>query len=338
MLFKSLVFSVTLFLNTHALAAKPTLPGMRYLTDDIVWMDPGSLKVRTPAIFDSRFTDDDCRDRISKVVCLVDDNSTGLAYGRECLADSAKYVPVFETLYDEFPPLLQKMFCSVSKIFIEKNLDSTAYAVPNTYAIGIRQSLLDEKLSLGAWATWKEQLPFGGSLTSYAVKEDLPSFTVESQEVKNDFLWDVVAHEFGHLFDFANQLNSGFSNVKEGSWGALSWTSFSTPKQGNDYFHRADICFYNCTGALSRDLIPQIYDELFTKTNFLNTYTGRNPYEDWADTFGFYLLFKYHKTRVVLTTNQGKTYDLSKELASARLKEKVEFVENFLNRSDILYP
>ncbi len=318
-------------------SAAPQGKGMHYLSDDVVWMETGEA-TREAKPFGERFSDEDCRAKIKSLVCLVDNTESGLAFQRKCLPDSPKYVPAFEAIYDIYPPVLQKMFCSVSKIFVEKQLDSTAYASPNSYAIGIRQSLVEGNFGLGRWATWKEQLPFGGSLTSYSVKTDLPSFSAISPGLPNDFLYDVIAHEFGHLFDFANHINSRTGAPKAGSWTALSWDDFSTPKHGNDYSHREDICFYDCTSALKKEVVPELYQELFSKTNFLNTYTSRNPYEDFADTFGFYVLFKYQKTEYVLNTNQGEKYDFRKELDSGRMKEKVTFIEDFLSRSDILYP
>ena len=74
------------------------------------------------------------------------------------------------------------MFCSLKHIYIEKKFYGTAYAF-GTYdqdkkmdgaELGIRQSVLDQNLKLTNWASWKEQLSFGGVTDSYTVTPYLP--------------------------------------------------------------------------------------------------------------------------------------------------------------------
>ncbi|MFN8369487.1 MAG: hypothetical protein U0T83_02555 [Bacteriovoracaceae bacterium] len=56
--------------------------------------------------------------------------------------------------YDYYPKALQKMFCSIDRIYIEKELRSIAYAGSGSdregnitgSVIGIRKSAIDEKL------------------------------------------------------------------------------------------------------------------------------------------------------------------------------------------------
>lgn len=320
-----------------ALASQAAVAGVEkswQMDGDIVEMTGPWARPEGRAQSDEAVDETDCRAQIPKVVCHVEGNQ-GSNFDRPCLTDSDKYFPAFERLYDRFPAPLQKMFCHMEKIFVEKDLDSTAYAMRGSAVIGIRASIIDEKLSLTDWSTWKEQLSFGGSLTSYKTRDDLPTYEGEQTEGEDNFLYSVIAHEFGHLLDFANNVN-GFS-VRPGSWTALSWQSISTPKKGNDYLHRSGMCFYSCSRALPRTAVPELYESLH-KTNFLNTYTARNAYEDFADTFSFYLLFKNVRQTYVLNTKQGKTYDAREVLDSEALAPKKAWVERFFEKPDLKYP
>lgn len=297
-----------------------------YLSDDIVVLD------RQP-VFRS-FTDaEDCRPLIKESVCVVEPGGGE----RECLPESADYVALFERIHDRLPAVLQKVFCSVERIYIEKELKSTAYASPFSAAIGMRKSLLDEKLTFAHWATWKEQLSFGGKLNSYKTDETLPTFV--STGTHEDFVMNVVIHEFGHLLDYANDLNvSAGSAFKAGTWGALSWKALSLPLPQFDYPDRSKICFYDCDGSvLAKGAVKKIYEDLYSQSNFLNTYTSRNAREDFADTFAFYYTFLLSDISYELDTRAGTKYDFRAELASARMKAKRDYVKAFVTGT-ILYP
>jgi len=157
----------------------------------------------------------DCRAHIESVMCLVDppeNKSEEPGSDRPCLPGGQAYAKYFEALYDNYPSALQKMFCSLRHIYIEKDFFGTAYAGlvkdeagrPIGAKMGIRKSVLDENLNLGLWASWKEQLSFGGVTDSYTLTPNLPSIQTASDGNLNDFLYFVVAHEFGHIFDFIN--------------------------------------------------------------------------------------------------------------------------------------
>lgn len=306
---------------------------LQYVTDDLVVIDgETTLKPASSA----SMADEDCRAKIKDLVCVVSGSTGG---NRPCAPESADYVGYFEKIHDRLPEMLQKMFCRVQHIYLEKNIPSTAYASPWSNAIGIRKSLLDEKLTFAHWATWKEQLTFGGKLDSYAVDETLPTFV--SNGTNEDFVMNVVIHEFGHLFDFANDLNeqegAGF---KTGSWGALGWKNNASPLANFDFSDRKAICFYDCGGeTLAKAKVAGIYNDVYTKTNFLNTYTSRNPREDFADTFAFYFTYELiPDLSYVLETRQGKSYDFKAELNSDRMAKKVDYIKSFVDRADLLYP
>ena len=159
---------------------------------------------------------EDCRANIAKVICLV--NPTGEQEKipeRRCLPSGEAYVNHFESLFDNYPPGLQRMFCSLKHIYIENEFFGTAYAGLITgpdgkkqgAMIGIRRAVLDERLDFTTWASWKEQLSFGGISGNYRAVPDLPVVHAKTYSRTNDFLYFVISHEFGHLFDFANDLN-----------------------------------------------------------------------------------------------------------------------------------
>lgn len=300
-----------------------------------------------------------CRAQIKKAVCLVDELKDGeKPQSRPCLEGSLAYAAPFEALHDHYPPTLQKMFCSLKRIYIEKKFEGTAFADaftdaqgrPVGAAIGIRKSVLDENLRLPAWASWKEQLSFGGATDSYQVSPSLPLIQTRSRSRVNDFLYFVIAHEIGHIFDFANQLNKvkncapGEGNpereceMHEDSWGALSWLTNQRPKPANDFPLRGSLCFYWCKGqALSAAQVPEAYRDL-ARTDFLSTYATRQPWDDFADSLAYYLMDKYLGAEYRIDTRQGEVYDIMAKVRSPLFAKKAEYLENFLRRTDIFYP
>ncbi|MBK9321986.1 MAG: hypothetical protein IPM97_03335 [Bdellovibrionaceae bacterium] len=89
----------------------------------------------------------------------------------------------------------KKMFCSLKHIFVEKHFFGTAYAgtlkdqngAMNGAMMGIRQSVLDQNLNLTTWASWKEQLSFGGVADSYTSSPDLPHIETSSKQARMTF-------------------------------------------------------------------------------------------------------------------------------------------------------
>ena len=223
----------------------------------------------------------DCRKNIRDVICLVEPGE-GIGMKRECLEGSQKYAAPFEALYDNYPPAFQKMFCSIKKLNIEKSFFGTAYArqIQNedgsTYGVilGIRQSVIDENIDLTTWASWKEQLSFGANPQIYEYKKDLPKIETSSRTGVNAFLYFIIAHEFGHFFDFANDvntfsmdkmkcprwLNSEHCKSRKGSWSEFSWVAPEVVNESNKIKGRDGLCFYVAMRSIchSRILSPSI--------------------------------------------------------------------------------
>ena len=303
---------------------------------------------------------EDCREHIAKVVCLVDAAKPGAKPAdRPCLEGGADYAGFFEKLYDNYPPAMQKMFCSLDYLFIEKTFVGTAYAGtildpagnPMGAVMGIRKSVLDEALNLSTWASWKEQLSFGGIKDNYTLTPSLPQITSISASGVSDFLYFVVAHEFGHIFDFANKLNFTSTckpkspdtedpecDMADGSWGAMTWSTNFTPKPQFDYAHRKQLCFYWCNEALiTAAETPELFAGL-QGSPFLSTYASSNPWDDFADSLAYYLMDQNLNTTYVIDTKHGATLDIMAKMRSPVFAPKYQYIQNFLSRTDIIYP
>lgn len=301
-----------------------------------------------------------CRDQIKTAICLVDPMKEGEDFKtRKCQEGSLSYASYFESLYDNYPPAMQKMFCSLNRIFIEKQFFGTAYASSiydqegnrNGALIGIRKSVLDESLKLTTWSSWKEQLSFGGVTDSYTVTSDLPQVVTSSNSTTNDFLYFVITHEFGHLFDFANNLNEQVNCpepsdedeepecvMKEGSFGAISWETDRKPKSENEFLNRNGLCFYACEGkTLSKDDVPLLYKSILN-TDFISTYGAVQPWDDFAESLAYFTIDQKLQAKYILDTRQGQYYDSILKLKSPIFEKKLKYIQEFLNRPDILYP
>jgi len=301
-----------------------------------------------------------CRDNIAKVICLVEPTPKDKDPDqRECLTGGEIYAIYFERLYDNYPPALQKMFCSLKKIYIEKEFFGTAYAggsYDQNYKmdgaiLGIRQSVLDQNLNHSDWASWKEQLSFGGVTDSYTVTPDLPQIQTTSETNPDTFLYFLIAHEFGHLFDFANEINKAkncsepqndddfpICEMEEGGWGAISWHTDVNPKSSNEFPLRSSLCFYRCDGKpLSKLEVPQVYSDL-SKTDFISMYAATGPYDDFADSIAYFLIAQNLNADYLINKKKKKTYDVMAKLRSPLFSKKFNYIENFLKRTDIIYP
>ena len=303
----------------------------------------------------------DCRAKIRSIMCLVEPAEEGQdSEMRLCQTGGENYAHFFETLFDFFPPVLRQMFCSLDKIFIEKKFIGTAYAGilkdPSGNVtggvMGIRKSVLDEGLDLATWASWKEQLSYGGVTDSYTPLSHLPMIETSSEMTKvNDFLYFVVAHEFGHILDFTNEINKTKNcpdllgeqvppecDMDENSWGGIGWATDRRPKTENDFFNRSFLCFYWCNGnSIASENVPRLYSDLF-KTDFISTYATTQPWDDFADSFAYFLMNKNLNTTYLIHTNQGTSYDIMAKLRSPVWNKKFQFLTHFFNRTDVIYP
>lgn len=288
---------------------------------------------------------EDCRAHIREVICLADEPDAACQPGGEA------YARPFEDLYDRYPPTMQKMFCSLRRIWVLNKFFGTAFAgtilkddgTIDGAQMGIRRSVLDEKVSLQTWATWKEELSFGGVTGSYEATPGLPKVETQSNGAADDFLYFVVTHEFGHIFDFANALNQVESDAPDaaatpGSWTALSWATSDAVLPANRFPFRRGLCFYACDGEfMTRVAAPEVYRGL-ARTNFLSTYAATNPWDDFADSLAYYLLDKNLGTSYELQSGQGESFDIMAKLHGDLFATKRQYISDFLSRPAVTYP
>ncbi len=320
--------------------------------DDFFWS-------REPAQKSLQFHEeaDDCRVRIKNLMCLAETFTEGQEV--KCEEGGQAYAGHFEKLYDAYPPVVQRMFCSLKVIYVLRQFQGTAFAglVDDGHGnvtgaqMGIRKSVLDQGLNLTTWASWKEQLSFGGVRNSFSLITNLPHVTasIESPRV-NDFLYFVIAHEFGHIFDFANKLNRLVNcapnvrgerecDMEEGSWGALSWKTNLKPLPQNEFINRDRLCFYKCdTETIPRNSIPPLYAALYDRTSFISTYAATDTWQEFADSFAYYLMHQNQRGLYILDTMQGRSYDVMEKFESDLFAKHRQYIEDFLARTDIVYP
>jgi hypothetical protein len=292
-----------------------------------------------------------CREQIAKTVCLVEPMKEGEDFqDRPCLPGGEKYAAPFEALYDHYPAVLQAMFCSLEKIYVEKQFFGTAYAGLNenkdAAIMGIRQSVLDENLDLSRWASWKEQLSFGGPKDSYGQLPNLPAIASANHLATNDFLYFVVAHEFGHMFDFANDLNRTKNcnsetwecEMEAEGWGSFSWHTSRKAKGPNEFSLRPSLCFYSCETPLAQQQVAEAYLGLLN-SNFLSLYAATNPWDDFADSLAYHVLLQSEGSSYRIDLRQGGiVLDIKARLQSSAFASKRQYLENFLQRTDLKYP
>lgn len=168
-------------------------------------------------------------------------------------------------------------------------------------------------------------------MSTYVPKPELPLIRSVSPAAVNDFLYQVIAHEFGHLFDFANDVQK--------TWGPISWGKNGLPRPENDFPHRDALCFYSCGGKyIAREAMKQVYDDLYGRTDFIGTYAATNPLDDFADSFAHYLMAKYLGTSFVIALPDGNRYDIEAKLVSPAFAAKFRYLTEFLARPDLHYP
>ena len=283
-----------------------------------------------------------CRAHIKEALCLVDpvdyNNPFATPYNRPCLDGGAKYAAVFQKHFDQANPMIQRMYCSLEKIWIENTLTTTAYATPIydmsdtlvSAGIGIKKDFIEQSLKMDQWLSLKEESSFGG-------KPGLIKYTTVQTDKKLTAITYAINHEFGHIFDYANKLNR-YENHKPlpGSWAEISWQDDETPLAENNMSLRSGLCFYICRDEyMNANQSAQLFNEL-TQTSFQSTYATVNPKEDWAEAFALTLATKEVGFQWQAET-QGKKFNLTEHFYSEKLKKKRDFVAAFL-KSDYIYP
>jgi hypothetical protein len=168
----------------------------------------------------------------------------------------------------------------------------------------------------------------------------------------------VFVHEFGHLFDFANNLNHEVLSdpsclervkndedyerechptMKPGSWGDISWRTPSEVRPEKDFFGRNLLCFYGCETYINTEteMIP-FYQGLST-SDFVSSYGASNYADDLAEAWAARWLHVKNKGELQVEVSPTFEVNLSNIYNSDNFSQKRLFLENFA-ASEVKYP
>ncbi|MGZ3781592.1 MAG: hypothetical protein ACXVCY_13150 [Pseudobdellovibrionaceae bacterium] len=365
--FLILFFIFTIY-SFNSVASAPMLASTnaKFLTQDFFIIPANSPLFKHPSSTRSFYNAtevSDCKKHISEIMCLVAPVSQKFVNEpRKCIPeDLSVSIQALQKIYDAFPPALAKIFCQIDTIYVERDFIGTAYASTDPQShkaiIGIRESALRGELTLEKWISWKEQLSFGGEKKGYESRNDLVKVhaKIELPDNTNDFLYFAIAHEFGHIYDFSNKVNSFDCQSSDSpdacpahpdSWSALSWEHYlpKYERTENDpwsllafkpnaigaFSHREELCFYGCAPTHGNPTIMKpLYDSI-SQSNLLTTYSATNPWDDFAEATAFWAATSRYPTKYEVILPNGDVYNLAEKYQhNIRYQSKREWLENF---------
>ena len=283
-----------------------------------------------------------CRERIAKIICLVDPVKAVLTrtnvLTRPCLHDGQRYVAEILEIFDLYPQPIQRTMCGLKRIFIEKSFWASGYVHPHVNAIGIQQEFLENDTTISEWATWKERLPFAMSRLQQRIIQglpvSLPRIVAGAPGAAKQASYYIIAHELAHRIDIANSI----SDIEKGNFARFSW------QVRNRHVHSTALpsgwekpCFYLCNGhKLELSKIAGIYEELI-KSPYVSLYATQNPAEDFAETLVFYLMSTLPNFQFELKVGASTVLDIKSIRRSRQLREKLSYVEMLLNRPSLAH-
>lgn len=146
-----------------------------------------------------------------------------------------------------------------------------------------------ETHTANSWATWKENLPFGGPGFSLAATIAAPH-----DDTRAHALQFLLLHEFGHVATAGGTfLPRWWEPVPAASfpfldlsWGVDAAGRF-VPWDGSDFKLRGAVDFYGANKLVS-DAILTAYTGL-EGSDFPSLYGATNPYDDFAECFASYV-------------------------------------------------
>lgn len=319
--------------------------------------------------------DMDCEARLRAITCHSE--KAALGYDPHCSLEavSEEFFTRLLAAANELPPLAKKVFCNLNRLQIQPHIFSIGYAsqirdekrVTIGNMIGIRTDVLSGKGEFDLWS-WKEQLNFGLSQADdpeYKLSPLGPRIIEDFPGSQYSLFLGVMVHEIGHLLDFMNEANKVDyawppdmspdnpnpalvkATHREGSFGRFSWPDYSFMSDGSNwppvelkkaYPRLTQLCYYNCaeTGTIDPSLIHETYGEL-QKTSFVTSYSSSSEMEDFAESFTYVSLRDRHAEYKIVAADGTVLHSSTETLQSARYKEKLQWVQDFITKPDLVY-
>jgi len=274
-----------------------------------------------------------CRALIPKIVCEVDpptNEPDRYKDGRTCLkTDTSRYQATMRAAFDVFPDFLQRRFCQLNKIYIEKDYFGSAWSSavdegnPTRFLIGLRKKDIDAKLDVAHYRTWFGQQSFGGN-PDFSVNPKLPLVHIIGKSVSSTAF--TLLHELGHTFDYEAKYNVAKGDPAfDKSWTHLSWEDIAAISTSSDFDQRKSICLNRCQGHyLSAASAGGFYRDLFSH-GFLSQLSAINAMEDFAESFAFYIAQKYMNIEFEVEAS-GKRSSVSAAMNDQRFREKLRYL------------
>ena len=264
-------------------------------------------------------------------------------------ADSGTVTKI-KAIAQDFSDPFQKILCGLDKIFIIDEQGGSAFGGYTQDSaghfhsfLGLYSVVLNKASSLSSWASWKEQLSFGGSSDSSQISSSLPVIQAEIPGVYSDFLFFVLSHEMGHILDFANHVRTqGCGSetdceMDSTGFGHFSWKTLNQIRPSSDFSERSRLCFYGCHGQfLDWVVSTSIYKSLY-QAGFISLYSSTNSADDFAESVAFYNISQIPGVKYRVQTPQGESYYPLSEFQSGILAEKNRFIEKLLQRTDLIF-
>ena len=269
-----------------------------------------------------------CRKEIETSICWTNSkdfkrSALEPGYKRSCLPGGReKFRSHVLDIYDRLPPAFQDVVCSVDTIYIEQDIEAVAYAGVNggRSAIGFRQSVIENAISIEDLYTWKEQLIFKKGTPYPRWSPELPRYVTTGEILPNSGLLFVLIHELSHLVDLQNGIQSRW-NLPEWDSGRHRWTSGTK----SVWSYRGSISFYGQGSSIYPTFADQLYESL-RASSFISAYAMTNAFEDFAETMAYLVMLEYYGYEIRIMIGDQVVFDARKQLASPQMKWKADFI------------
>lgn len=264
--------------------------------------------------------------------------------------DAALWKDVHEAV-STMPALVKKhMSKKLAAIVLIENLGSTGFSDIIRDERGHAAAgfvILDVKAidrKANDWATWKENSPFAqdGNIVIKALIE------ADDHNKRIATIQYILLHEFGHILAIGEDFHPPWDApqktadaLQQYPFAAVSWkinaqTFQYEPLIAQDGFDCAPVHYYSEQPKLPTSKAESCYRAL-EQTAFVSLYASTNPFDDFAETFAFYvhrILLK--KPWSMEIGNSTQVYRYEPDWADKRFDRKRTIIESILTGNSLL--